>query len=156
MNDDLFKQCMAEFTTGITIVSTIADDQSPIGLTVSSFNSVSLEPPLISFCIDHQTSRYQEWISAPYFAVSILSHEQQPLAIQFAQAQRDKWEGVTWLPGPATQSPLLAGALVHLECSLWQRYPAGDHDIIIGEVVAAQHHGGNALCYHRRQYFMHA
>ena len=129
------RQVLGCFATGVTVVTT--GGEHPRGMTVNSFASVSLNPPLILY--SSTPGQTLEGVKASrHFAVNILAHSQLELARRFAGqtqiAEHDRFDGVDWRPG-ASGSPLLGGALGILECRVWQIVPAGDHDILIGEVL---------------------
>lgn len=124
------------------------------GITVSSFTSVSLNPPLILVCISKSSPTHEALIHASGFAVNLLSAEQAVLSDLFARKEAGavRFEGIRYRPGKLG-APLLEGAAAFLECRRWRVYPAGDHSIIFGEVV---HSGLNLeadpLVYHKQGY----
>ncbi|MEW2636195.1 flavin reductase family protein [Streptomyces sp. NPDC048389] len=121
------------FTTGVTVITTGPDGEAD-GTTVNSFTSVSLEPPLVLFCL-HQRSRLHELLArSGGFTVNFLSGRQQPLARWFAERRADTFDTV---PHHFTPDglPVLSEALAHLTCTTVDIHPAGDHDIVVGEVV---------------------
>ncbi|WP_187968465.1 flavin reductase family protein [Aquibium microcysteis] len=131
------RDAFGRFTTGIVIVTTDVGGER-IGATVSSFNSVSLAPPLVSFCIARNARAMAAWETAPGFAVSVLSRTQSHLSTQFARSLGDKWSGVGTRPASCVDAPLIEGALMWFECETYARYDGGDHLIILGRVVAAE------------------
>ena len=132
-----FRDISGHFATGVTVV-TMRDGDEPHGLTANAFTSVSLDPPLVLFCIDRDASLHDQMERAGAFAVNILSSAQRELADFFASHGRgdggDSMGGFPHRPG-ATGSPLLAGTLCWLDCRVWNRYDGGDHTIVVGEVV---------------------
>jgi flavin reductase (DIM6/NTAB) family NADH-FMN oxidoreductase RutF len=114
------------------------------GLTVSSVASVSLDPPLLLFSIAHSSSSADLFKSVKSFGLNILRDDQREISDRFARKGHDRFGGLEWSAGQ-TGVPLISGALAHIECSLFRRISAGDHDILIGEVVAADAHPGEPL-----------
>jgi flavin reductase (DIM6/NTAB) family NADH-FMN oxidoreductase RutF len=116
----------------------MADDGELIGATVSSFNSVSLDPPLILFSIARSAKAFPAWQRVEGFAVNFLGEDQSALSTRFARALADKWKGIRPLRGVATNAPLLPDALASLECRPYAQYDGGDHVIFVGQVLSLQ------------------
>lgn len=133
---ELFKRVLGAFTSGVTIVTTQDDGGKPMGMTVSAFSSVSLDPPLVLVCIDLKAECHPVLLATGRFAVNILSQAQREVSHRFATKGVDRFDGVPSRPG-ATGMPLLDGALGVLECRTVAAHPAGDHTIFVGEVEAA-------------------
>lgn len=129
----LYRQVMGAFPTGVTIM-TLAHSGGRVGVTASSFNTVSLDPPLILWSLSLTAPSLGAFRRTEYFAVNVLAGGQDEIALRFARAADDKFAGVQALDG-VTGAPLIAGALAHIECRVAARYPAGDHEIIVGEVL---------------------
>ena len=132
-----FRRLMGQFATGVCVVSACTPDESVVGITVNSFVSVSLEPVLVSWCLQNSSSQFDLWSQTPRFAISILAEDQQALARRYAtRASR----GLQDYDFRRTDRglPVIAGALGHLECRRWAVYPAGDHTMIFGEVEAIE------------------
>lgn len=148
-----FRDALGRFATGVTVVTTRDADGKPIGVTVNSFASVSLDPPLVSFCLDRSAFSFPAFESAGRFAVNILSDQQRDLSRTFAQASpADKFAMVETFDG-VTGCPLLKGALAHIDCERAALHDAGDHVILIGRVVAIDAaHDGAPLLYYRGRY----
>jgi flavin reductase len=137
-----FRQAMGSFPTGVTVVTMASDDGSMHGLTVNSFTSVSLDPMLVLVCLD-QASRGAGLIErAGAFVVNVLSAGQQDVSRRFADRRRPAgsamFDGVPFEPG-ATGCPVLADTTASFDCRLRQSHRAGDHLIVLGEVVALVH-----------------
>lgn len=128
------RTAMGSFLTGVTIVTARSEDNIPYGLTVNSFNSVSLDPPLILWSLDHANDKTDLFRSAAGFTVNVMPAEAADLIWRFAKAEADRFEGTKWHWGISEQ-PVLDDALVSLECRLWAEYPGGDHAIFVGEVI---------------------
>jgi flavin reductase (DIM6/NTAB) family NADH-FMN oxidoreductase RutF len=138
-----FRRAASRFATGVAVV-TAASDSRPVGVTVSSLTSVSLDPPLLLVCL-HRRSRSAEFFrEADHFGVNVLFAHQQQLSERFATRLRDRFEGVAWMWG-RTGVPLLSEALATFECSRRACVPGGDHDIVIGEVLHVTTRSGMPL-----------
>lgn len=142
------RDALGMFATGVTIVTTLAPDGTPVGLTVNSFNSVSLAPPLVLWSLAHKALSLEVFTQATHYAIHVLTAAQHELAVRFATRNADRWIGTTWHPGK-TGVPVLAGAAAVFECASRHQYPGGDHTILVGEVLHSTHHmGGAPLLYH--------
>lgn len=125
------------FATGITIVTTLDADGCPVGLTANSFTSVSLDPPLLLVCIANTSTSAPILRKAAHFGVNVLQIGQQPASNRFAGKDVERFAATAWSPGE-TGVPLLDGSLGSFECTRHAVHEAGDHFILIGEVVRAQ------------------
>ena len=123
------------FPTGVTVVTTVTSAGERVGATVSSFNSVSLQPPLILFSMARSSRAFPVWLTARHFAVNVLAQDQSRLSTAFARALAHKWDGVPFRIG-TNGVPLLADSLACLECDRYAQYDGGDHLIIVGRVIA--------------------
>ncbi len=130
-----FRKTLGCFPTGVAIATTQAADGQPVGLTVSSFNSVSLEPPLILWSLAEGSDSRDSFNAATHFAINILSAGQAELCTRFSAMVGNRFDGHGWQPGTGGV-PVLDGVLAVLECRVWARYPGGDHVILVGEVLA--------------------
>jgi flavin reductase (DIM6/NTAB) family NADH-FMN oxidoreductase RutF len=143
------RDALGQFATGVTVVTTLDQEGSPVGLTVSSFNSVSLSPPLVLWSLDCQSRAQAAFRQCTHYAVNVLSTDQLRWALQFAARDIDRFAGVkvqTGLHG----IPVLEGTLATFVCANRSQYPEGDHTIFVGEVLACQvHPEGAPLLYHR-------
>lgn|SRR5512146_1188633 len=132
------RSVLGRFATGVTIVA--AGGETPCGMTVNAFTSVSVEPPLLLVCVTRSSELYAAVRGEGSFAVSVLSAQQEHLARYFADHGRPRgaaeFAAVSWQPGPATGAPVIEGALAWLECAVETSYPGGDHEIFVGSVVA--------------------
>jgi flavin reductase (DIM6/NTAB) family NADH-FMN oxidoreductase RutF len=131
-----FRRACGRFATGVAIASVLDARGTPHGLTVSSFTSASLDPPLILICLGHRVSAIDAFRAAAHFGINVLAEDQRDLAERFARQGQDRFDGLTWRRGQ-TGVPLLAGVLAAIECALRQRFTVGDHDVFVGEMVAA-------------------
>jgi len=147
-----FRVALGRFLTGVTVVTTRAADGRVAGITVSSFNTLSLDPPLVLWSISLSSPSLPIFREARRFAVNILAAEQQTLARQFAFGAPDKFAGVETRQGIGGV-PLLAGAIAHLECDLVDLHPGGDHEILVGKLIRADAVADRPpLAYHRGRF----
>ncbi len=149
-DESRFRQVLGHFASGVTVVTTEHAGQL-YGMTVSSFSSLSLNPPLVLICIDTSLPTHKALQDAQHFAINILSKQQEHLSRRFATRELDKFQGVAYTIGQL-QAPLLDGALATIECRLQTTYTVGDHTIFVGEVIDAQVGEGTPLLYYRRGY----
>ena len=139
-----FRRACGRFATGVTIASVVDAQGTPHGLTVSSFTSVSLDPPLILMCLGHTVSAIHHFRAATHFGINVLAEDQRALSERFARKGQDRFDGVAWQPG-VTGVPLLPGVLAAIECAVHRIVPMGDHDILVGEMVHMQVNDGEPL-----------
>lgn len=132
-----FRNALSRFASGVTVVTTIDATGRRTGFTASAFSSLSLDPPLVLVCLDKRAHSHPAFASCEEFAVSILTADQTDIALRFARSDIDKFQDVAVVAGEITGMPLIAGAMVHLECRVYGRPDGGDHTIIIGEVLRA-------------------
>jgi len=129
-----FRQAMGHFATGVTVVTSVGDDGGPVGTTASAVTSLSLDPPLVLVCFDRTSETLRAIRSHGAFVVNVLAARQQHLSANFARrGLAAAWDGVRHRPGP-TGSPRLHGVLAALECTVENRLPGGDHEIVVGRV----------------------
>ena len=153
VNSDLFKRCMSRFATGITIVTTLAANGKKIGVTVNSFNSVSLNPLLILFSLKKKSYTYNHFEECHYCTVNILSQEQKHLSEMFAKPLKEDWTQVKTVINTATDSPAIADTLAFLECEVFMKHDGGDHIIFICKVVnLVEQKQGDPLIYFSSEY----
>jgi 3-hydroxy-9,10-secoandrosta-1,3,5(10)-triene-9,17-dione monooxygenase reductase component len=129
-----FRDVLGRFASGVTVVTTISNDE-PVGMTCQSFSSVSLEPPLVLF-LPAKSSRSWPLIQrSGKFCVNFLAADQAGLSNTMASRGVDKFADVKWTPAARTGSPMLEGALAHLDCTIHTVHEAGDHYVVIGRVL---------------------
>lgn len=150
VDDAQFKHALSHFASGVTIVTT-EHEGTDYGLTVASFASLSLNPPLVLVCISSSSSSHEPIVRSQKFGVSILGSEQADLSGRFAARGADKFAGLEIRRG-TLGIPLIASALATLECRVHQHVSGGDHSIFIGEVVDTQTREGAPLLYFRAGY----
>jgi flavin reductase (DIM6/NTAB) family NADH-FMN oxidoreductase RutF len=148
-----FRNALGCFATGIAVMATRDTDGRFVGITVNSFASVSLDPPLVSFCLDRNAHSLHGFLSAHHFSVNVLSEGQEPLSAAFARSSGgDKFAGIAFEVG-TSGCPLLADCLTHLECTREAVHDAGDHLIVVGRVIRlTQRPEGKPLLYFRGRY----
>jgi flavin reductase (DIM6/NTAB) family NADH-FMN oxidoreductase RutF len=142
-----FREALGAFATGVTVITALGSRGEPVGFTANSFNSVSLEPPLVLFSLDKQASVLSTFLSTRHFAVNVLREDQRSLSEHFANFKGDRWKDLeyeTWETG----CPILADALASFECDYRYTYDGGDHVIFVGEVKRMDPRGaGRPLLY---------
>lgn len=148
---------MRQVPVPVTVVTACSAEGAPYGITIGSFTSVSLQPPLISFNVSEEANAFERLVSAERFAVHMLSRRQAPLAEHFADPDLPlgrQFEGVRWQDGP-DGVPVLEGAQAVLHCRAHVHFPAGDSTIVIGRVTGITRRGSvttGPLLYHQRGY----
>jgi flavin reductase (DIM6/NTAB) family NADH-FMN oxidoreductase RutF len=148
----LFRGALSLFATGVTIVTACHHEAGLIGITANSFNSVSLDPPLVLFSVANSARSLKAFLEAPGFAVNVLRQDQKALSSRFARQGEDKWSGVDFEPG-RFGAPLLPGTMAAFDCLHYAQYEGGDHMIIVGRVIAMEHDvEGDPLLFYRGRY----
>ena len=148
-----FRAALGMFATGVTIVTARDADGVLVGLTANSFNSVSLEPPLVLWSLSRQAGSMPAFARGSHYAINILAADQHALAVRFAGKSADRFEGVAFHVN-AAGAPLLDGAAAVFECFNRSQYEEGDHVIFVGEVERCSHREGAVpLIYHGGRYF---
>lgn len=145
------RDAFGRFTTGVTVLTTREACGAPRGFTANSFSSVSLDPPLVLVCVSHEAYSAPAFRAAPHFGINILSAEQRQISNIFASHASDKFERAEWYAGPH-DVPLLPGSLATLVCAQHKLVEAGDHVVLIGEVLETQSREAQPLGYHRGNY----
>lgn len=147
-----FRRILGHWGTGVAVVTARPPGARPWGLTANAFSSASLDPPLVLVCVDRSANTHEILRGAGTFAVSVLAADQERLARRFATAAvGDRFEGVAWHT-ETTGSPVLDGAVGWVDCRLWAEYPAGDHTIFVGEVIAGDAVDRTPLLFYRGGY----
>ena len=131
-----FRDVMGTFATGVAIISTMVDGKAH-GITANSFSSVSLDPPLVLFCLGRSSTNFDAFMATRNFAVNILAAGQDALSTRFAVFEGDRFEGVQWHSWE-TGAPILDGATAAADCILEARHDAGDHVIMVGRALRAE------------------
>jgi flavin reductase (DIM6/NTAB) family NADH-FMN oxidoreductase RutF len=131
------RRAFGTFATGVAVIGVRGADGALVGMTVNSFASVSLAPPLVMFCPGRSLGAFEVYRSASHFSASVLRQDGLAVSERFAHAGAAKWQGVKHRIG-VTGVPLLEGALAALECEVEARHDAGDHLIVVGRVLALE------------------
>jgi 4-hydroxyphenylacetate 3-hydroxylase, reductase component len=129
-----FRRALGLFPTGVAIVSGRGEDGQLLGMTVSSFNSVSLDPPLVLFSVARSAASFAAWVAMERYGISVLARSQDDLSTRFAKSQTDKWSLVHPAYGEH-DVPLIPGALAGFECEKYAVHDGGDHAIFVGKVT---------------------
>lgn len=149
---DTFRSVLGRFASGVTVVTVVDPDGRDLGMTVSAFASVSLDPPLVSVCIDHAASMHGALLIAERFGVNILASEQEALSRRFAGVESvHRFEGIGYERGESGVV-LLDDAVAHMECERVTQHEAGDHTLFIGQVERAIARDARPLLYYRGGY----
>jgi flavin reductase (DIM6/NTAB) family NADH-FMN oxidoreductase RutF len=134
-----YRQVLGHFPTGVTVVTGI-DLGEPVGFTIGSFTSVSLDPPLVGFLPMIDSDRWQRIRRSGAFCVNVLAADQAALCWNFSKSSiTDPFEGVAWRPAPATGSPHIEGSIAWIDCEIHQVVDAGDHHFVMGTVCELGH-----------------
>jgi flavin reductase (DIM6/NTAB) family NADH-FMN oxidoreductase RutF len=139
MNSRRFRNALGQFPTGVVVATARTEAGQLIGMTMSSFNSVSLNPPLVLFSVLRQARGFSVWQMIEQYAINVLNEEQEQVSNQFARSAGDKWSGISPVTGD-TGVPILPNAAVVFECQAHARFDGGDHEIFVGRVVALHDH----------------
>ncbi|WP_095059476.1 p-hydroxyphenylacetate 3-hydroxylase reductase component [Pseudomonas sp. Irchel s3f7] len=148
-----FRRALGNFATGVTVVTATSPDGVRAGVTANSFNSVSLDPPLVLWSLDKRSSSLEIFQQASHFAVNVLAADQIDLSNQFARPSDDKFEGILIEQGIGS-TPLLKDCAARFVCEMHEQVEGGDHVIVIGKVVAFEDCGRSPLLYHQGVYSM--
>lgn len=146
-----FRQLLGRFATGVTVVTLVTPEGRPLGMTVNSLASVSLNPPLISLCVDREAELHDAILRADEFIVNVLASSQEALARRFSDKHEDRFDGIGYHLSPEGLI-LLDGTLARVVCERFAEYPGGDHTIVLGQVVGGDTGDGRPLLYYRGGY----
>lgn len=144
-----YRDALGCFGTGITVITVMSED-GPLAMTANSFASVSLDPAMVLWCASKRSQRYPAFADAAHYAIHILADDQKSLALHFARSGLD-FTPVRWRPN-AEGVPILGGCLARFECRQSALHGAGDHTIIVGQVLRAAHRPGHGLIHKRGRY----
>ena len=133
MNKKNLRYVLSKFATGVTVVSTIDCDGKPIGMTANSFTSVSLDPPLVLWCIGINQPSYDAFLKAKGYSVSILSKDQKDICDLFSSPVENKFSDIDYTLSD-NGFPIIQKSLAWFDCLKWNNYPGGDHQILVGEI----------------------
>ena len=148
------KSCLSEFVTGVTVVTTISRSGSMHGITVNSFNSVSLVPPMVLFSIEKSASRFEIFHTCSRFIVNILSDKQKSISQGFAESDVEDWKGFNY--SVMDGIPIIDGIISYMYCAKKHVYDGGDHKIIVGKVISCSKVNSNdkPLVYYKGKYMI--
>ena len=150
-----YRRALAQFATGVTVVTTRDAKDGPVGLTVNSFNSVSLEPPLVLWSLALKASSVPAFDACSHYAINVLASHQLEVAQRFATRGVDRFGPRDWHDGPHGV-PVLEGCIATFVARNRSRHPEGDHVILVGEIVHFSAPGGHPLVFHDGRYFASA
>ncbi len=150
-DDREFRNALGRFATGVTVVTTCDAEGNRVGLTVSSFNAVSMDPPLVLWSLDRGSSTLPVFEAASHFAVNVLGSDQTAVSNRFASREEDKF-GDLDCRGGVGNAPLLPDCVACFQCRTIHRYDGGDHVIFVGQVEAFERQPGAALLFHDGAY----
>ena len=145
------RNAFGSFATVITVITTLDGEKAPQGMTANSFSAVSLEPPLISWCVGQESRLCDLSQQVSHFAVNILSSSQKSISELFSSSHNDKFSQVPWHSG-THDLPLLDGCACHFICATEHRYSGGDHIIIVGRVLDFSNNNISPLIFHGGKY----
>ncbi len=148
-----FRNALGSFATGVCVVTAVTGDGTRLGMTVNSFSSVSLDPPLVLFSVANAAKGLEAWLGVEHYAINMLAWNQQDVSNRFARPMTDKWAGLEVDTG-VHGVPLIRGALARFECSGEHQYPGGDHVIMVGRVLNFEvlRPDAEPLVFHRGRY----
>lgn len=135
-----FRQVLGHFPTGVTVITATTAEGTPVGFTIGSFTSVSLDPPLVGFLPMVNSERWSAINASGSFCVNVLGAHQADLCWQFAKSSiTEPFEGVAWHPSAITGSPVLDGSIAWIDCAIEGVVDAGDHHFVLGRVLELEH-----------------
>ena len=146
-----FRDALAQFATGVTVIAARRPDGRYAGFTANSFNSVSLDPPLVLWSLNRRAESLAAYQRAERYAINVLAHDQVDLARRFSRPHADRFEGVAFRLG-AADAPLIEGCVAWFECRHHAMQRAGDHVLFIGLVETCERRRGAGLVFHHGRY----
>ncbi len=151
VNSLALRHALGRFATGVTVITCLAEDGKPVGMTVNSFNALSLHPPLILWSLRRASTSLRHYAAAAHFAVNVLAADQLALSRRFASGAADRFAMGTWQPGHHG-APVLAGCAAVFECAMHSQQMAGDHVLFIGRVLHTSDAAVAPLLFHGGHY----
>jgi flavin reductase (DIM6/NTAB) family NADH-FMN oxidoreductase RutF len=149
-----FRTALGRYVTGVTVVTTATDERGLEGLTVNSFSSLSLDPPLVLWSIRREAPSLNGFLASGAFAINVLAADQVWLSVRFATPRADKFSGVVFSAGHRG-CPVLDGVIASFECDTHDILEGGDHLILVGRVRRVMHRDAPPLVYHAGRYATH-
>ena len=149
--DREFRDTLAQFATGVAIICAPGPGDRFVGFTANSFNSVSLDPPLVVWSLNRRATSRAAFEAAGHYAINVLAHDQAGLARRFSRSHADRFAGVDYRLG-AAGAPLIAGCVAWFECRHHARHRAGDHVLFIGAVETCGRENGAGLLFHHGRF----
>ncbi len=147
-----FRNALGCYPTGVIIMTGLAQNGERVGLTINSFTSVSLDPPLVSICLARTANSFETLQMSQGFVLNVLRDDQRRISGEFAKSDADKWRGVNYRDG-INGVPILVPNLAAFQCSPYAEHDGGDHIIVIGRVEAVEYDAGTApLVFHQGGY----
>ncbi len=150
-----YRSALSRFATGVAVITSISPQGIPVGLTVSSFSSVSLHPPLVLWSLGQSSALLEIFKHCSHYAINVLREDQLDVALQFARRGVDRFAGIRQHTG-TSGVPILDAALAWFECKNRSQHPEGDHTIFVGEVEHCGYAEGLPLIHHSRDYYSSA
>ncbi len=151
LDKDALRHALGQFATGVTIVTTPALDGGPVGVTANSFNSVSLNPPMVLWSLAASAYSRSAFEAADHFCIHVLTAAQEPLSRKFATQGSDKFGELHWVRGLGSV-PLLEEYVARFQCRKAHQFPVGDHVVFVGEVVDFSRSDSRPLVFHGGRY----
>ncbi len=151
LDKDALRQALGQFATGVTIVTTLSQGGKPIGVTANSFNSVSLNPPMVLWSLSAAAYSRGSFEAAGHFCVHVLTAAQEAVSRKFATKGSHKFDRVAWVPG-LDCIPMLQEFVARFQCRKAHQFPVGDHVVFVGEVVDFSHTDARPLVFHGGRY----
>ena len=146
-----FRNALGHFATGVTVITSIDEQSRPVGVTASSFNSVSIDPPLVLWSLAKESGSLSAFKTSGYFCVHVLASSHESLSQRFAARGTDKFNGIDWQKGQGS-APLLPDYAARFQCKLTYQYEGGDHIIFVGEVLEYDTRNEAPLVFHQGKY----
>ena len=146
-----FRTALGSFATGVTVITAVGSDGTPVGLTANSFNSVSLDPPMVLWSLSRKALSLPVFVQAQHWAVHVLAADQEPLSNRFAKSGADKFAGLD-LESSLEGVPLIRGCAARFQCKTSFQHEGGDHIIFVGEVTAFDRSDHSPLVFHAGRY----
>ncbi|MGO2506050.1 flavin reductase family protein [Psychrobacter alimentarius] len=152
LDPKMLRNAFGSYMTGVTVITAVSKDGTPVGFTANSFTSVSLDPPLLLVCPAKSLSTFEVFANCESFVVNILSEDQQAVSNIFASSKEDRFSQIEWHKDEQG-NPVIDGALTHFSCKTERNLDAGDHNLLVGEVLNFSNREGHGLGYASGGYF---